>query len=99
MAYPVPNFLPQKASARYPLSTPFSTRTFRRQGEPSPSKGCEPLPCASRGSSQIPTFEEAIVCPCFPASIDFPLATWEARKDGISTSSSSAAAPFSRTAA
>src|SRR5512134_4205249 len=96
---PVPSFLPQNESAKNPFSTPRSTSATRRQGEPSPSNACEPLPCASRGSSQIPTFKEAISCPCFPASIDLPLATWEARKEGISTSSSSAAAAFSRTAA
>src|SRR3972149_4656034 len=36
--------------------------------------------------------------PTFPASIDFPLATWEEKNDGTSPSSSSAAAPFSSTA-
>ena len=94
---PVPIFLPQNASARKPRNSPFAISSRRRVGVPSASNGSAPDPPGSSGSSSIVTAPDATFLPTFPANIDFPLATWEERNDGISTSSSSAAAPFSRT--
>ena len=94
---PVPIFLPQNASARKPRNSPFAISSRRRVGTPSASNGSAPDPPGSSGSSSIVTASDATRRPTFPANIDFPLATWEARNDGISTSSSSAAAAFSRT--
>ncbi len=96
---PVPNFLPQNVSARKPASVPSRTRTFRRDGTPSPSKSVAPVPSGSSGSSTTSTSGDATGVPILPANIDLPFFTFGARKEAASTSRRSAAASFSRIAA